>query len=400
MTFDARAFARHASPFVVVVTLLLPHAATAQGTTFARATAEVEELYDSNLFATPESAATAPLSDWITRFGPTVEAGYKSVPLRFQAHYGFEAERHQDLHDLDEVFARQDFTSVLNYRAKSLTVDVNGAFIKTQTPTELNVDTLLFLGRAPAQRANGSGAIAFDLSPVTILKIDQALSHDKIEGGVVSTSRISHAGIGRKVDPRTTLRADYRLGRVDFTNIGPSIDGVNASISGNEISHVVTGGVVHQFTPFFEVDVDAGIRSTSGDLDPEIAARVRRKVRQSEVLVRYAKTRETTIGIGPSLQVQRIDAEVSYAPTRTLSFSIRPAHARSGGTLTEDVVNVLDVESRIRAARRWTLVAAGRIGRQERTTGLNEVIPYRSISFRSIVTMGTLERQDAERETR
>jgi hypothetical protein len=385
---DVCAVTRRAFVFALAVSLLAPMAASAQGQSFARVSASIEALYDSNLFAMPESLD--PQSDWITRIGPLFEVGYESIPLKLQAHYGFEAERYRTLVELNEVFARQDAATSLNYRGRSFAIEIDGSYVNTQTPSELNLATLQFVGRARAQRADLASAVTFDLSAVTSLKLEHGFTRDSLVGGITSVANVGRIRIARKIDPRTTLRADYRPGFVDFSN------------GHEEPSHAATAGVLHAFTPALDVEIDGGVRSTAGDVDPEVSAVLRRRLQRGAVGVRYTRTRETTIGGGTTIDVQRLGGSVSFTPTRAIALSVSPARADSVDSLTKNVVYVVDAEFRVRATRRWTLLTIGRLGRQNRSnriSPIDELINYRSLALRSILTLGTLEREDAEPET-
>ena len=103
-----------------------------------------------------------------------------------------------------------------------------------------------------------------------------------------------------------------------------------------------------------------------------------------------------------------MSGEVNYTPTRAIAFTVTPARASSGGTLSRDVVYIVDIQTKIRATRRWSILALGRAGQQERSvdrtlpTAANDVINYRIVSLKTVVTLGALEREreDAETETR
>lgn len=61
-------------------TVLAPAVATAQGDAYARMSVSTAQVYDSNLFAAP--ASRDPQADLVSRFGPALEAGYLSMPLK------------------------------------------------------------------------------------------------------------------------------------------------------------------------------------------------------------------------------------------------------------------------------------------------------------------------------
>ena len=388
MTIDFSLMTRVAAAVATVV-LLAQDVTHAQGKRYARVSGSIEQLYDGNLFAAPESSLLfPPESDWITRFGPLFEAGYESQPLNLAVHYGFDAEKHRDHVELDNAFARQDAAMTLNSRGRTGAAALTGEFVETQTPTDLNLETLRFVGQSPAQRIGSSEVFTFDLSAVTSLRVDHRFSRDSLVGGVTSVSNFGRLGVSRRMSERTSFRADYRPGFIDFSN------------GNQERSHSGTAGFVHAFTPVLEIEVDGGVRSTSGDIDPEISALMRHRMEQGALTVRYVRTRETTIGEGSSLQVQRLAAEVNYTPTRAIAFTVTPARASSGGTLSSDVVYVVDIQSRFRATRRWSILATGRFGQQERTLPTSDTINFRTVSLKTIVTLGNLEREREETETR
>jgi hypothetical protein len=378
--------------------LLVPGITHAQGQGYARVSGSIEQLYDSNLFAAAESSQFPPQSDWITRFGPLFEAGYKSQPLNLTLHYGFEAEKHRDLVELDNAFARQNAGTTLNYRGRTWGAVLTGEFVNTQSPTDLNLETLRYVGQAPAQRIGSSEAFTFDLSRVTSLKVDHTFSHDSLVGAVTSVANVGHLGVSRRMSERTSIRADYRPGFVDFSN------------GAQERSHVGTLGVVHAFTSVLDIELDGGVRSTvrsggpltSADIDPEFSAVMRRRMERGAVAVRYGHTRQTTIGEGSSLEVRRIGGEVTYTPTRAIGVTASPTRVSSGGTLSRDVVYRVDIQSRFRATRRWSIIAFGGFGQQERTLPTRDTINFRTVSLKTVVTLGTLEREreEGESETR
>lgn len=93
------------------------------------------------------------------------------------------------------------------------------------------------------------------------------------------------------------------------------------------------------------------------------------------------------------MEIQRVGAEVSYTPTRAFALTVAPTRSASGGTLGRDVVYFLDIQTRIRATRRWSILGVGRAGRQERSFGPDDTVNLRSISLSTSVTLGPLERE-------
>jgi hypothetical protein len=399
MNHATRAVLRHLIASAVAVMVLAPAVIRAQGQSFGRATMTVEERYDSNLFGASQKAVVPPQSDWITLFGPLLETGYDSTTLRLEGHYGFRAEKYRTLTELDKLFARQDGGGTLAYQGRRLSANVRGGYLYTQNPTDLNVETLRILGRSPAQRVDSAEALVVKLSPVTNLKLDHVFNRDTLEGASTSNTNALHAGVEHQTSGRTSLRADYRAGLVSFSNVVNLSDAVDFTSDGEERFHVGTVGVAHAFTPAFNVEIDGGVRTTSGDLDPEITAIMRHRLEHGAIALRYERTRSTTIGEAASMQIQGVGAQVSYAPTRAFALTVAPTRTASGGTLSRDVVYFLDITTRIRVARRWSILGAGRTGRQDRSFPIHDTVNLRSISLSTSVTLGTLEREREEPES-
>ena len=99
------------------------------------------------------------------------------------------------------------------------------------------------------------------------------------------------------------------------------------------------------------------------------------------------------------MQIQRVGATVTYTPTRAFALIVAPGRAASGGTLSRDLVYFLDVQTRFRATRRWSILGAGRAGRQHHSFPIDDTVYLRSISVSTSVTLGTLEREREEPES-
>jgi hypothetical protein len=370
---------------LLAASILVPAAAGAQGQGFFRVSGSFEELYDDNLFATPVTGT--PQSSLISRFGPEIETGYRSIPLVFIARYGFDAERHVDLPELDEVFARQEAAVDLTRRGRRLVLTAAASYRDTHTPQELNTESLLVIGRAYAQRLTVQPGLAYQITPLTTLRVDHDFSRDGLEGGVSSTTNVPRAGIERQLDPRNRVRIDYRFRHFAFGN------------GGEELSHVLTAGWLFAVTPSTSFEIDAGPRRTVGAtrVDPELSVALKHTLRQGEISLSYVRTMDTAIGEPGALDVQRLGTIVSFAPTRYFTLTATPAWVSTTRDVRRTVVHALDLEGRVRATRRWTLLVSGRIGGQEGVApGRSDVVQYRSLSLKSIVTLGSVERDGSD----
>src|SRR5690348_49189 len=97
----------------LAASLAAPAAAFAQAETYARMSLSVSQMFDANLFAAP--ASSGPQADLISRAGPSLEMGYRSLPLDVIARYALQAERYLDHPELDANAAHQDASVTLRY---------------------------------------------------------------------------------------------------------------------------------------------------------------------------------------------------------------------------------------------------------------------------------------------
>jgi hypothetical protein len=97
------ALRRRVASVIVAAGAVLPASSAAQAIVALRPSASITELYDSNVFATPD----APRSDAITRVSPAVDAGYRTASLDLRGHYTFDAEGYSRTAALTNAMARQ-----------------------------------------------------------------------------------------------------------------------------------------------------------------------------------------------------------------------------------------------------------------------------------------------------
>ncbi|HET9361115.1 MAG TPA: hypothetical protein VFO58_15300, partial [Vicinamibacterales bacterium] len=330
---------RAARAALVSASLLVPATAGAQGQSFVRVTGSFEQLYDDNLFAAPLTAPQQP--GLISRFGPAVEAGYRSIPVKLVVRYGFDAERHITLPELDEAIARQDALVDFAHQTKRLTLTVGTSYQETQAPRELNQQSLLAVGRARAQRITARPGLVYELTALTKVKLDHNFSADALAGGVSSATHVSRSGIDRRLDARNVVRFDYRFRNVAFS------DGLE------ERSHLATAGWTFEIAPSTSVEIDAGPRVTrgSGGVEPEVSLVLKHRLRQGEFSFSYARTLDTAIGESGTIDVHRLGTVVSFVPTRYFTLTASPAWVSSARDVRRTVVHALDLEGRVRATR-------------------------------------------------
>lgn len=371
---------------VATSTVLAPNTATAQGDAYARVSVSTAQVYDGNLFAAPGSRH--PQADLISRFGPALDAGYVSIPFRLVARYAIDAERYLSHVELNRNVARQDAGIALGYLPRPrLALGVDASYAESQTPGEFNLESRLAAGRARAERFAVGSAATYDWSAVTKVSLDYAFARDALAGAVTSATHSSRVGVERRTGLRNTIRVRYRFRRVGFS------DGFSDRVQ--EALHLITGGWVHEITPRTHLEIEAGPHLTEGVIRPELAGILRRQLKEGELSVGYSRTQATAIGERGTIDVHRVAASGTYRPARRLTLTGAPAYARSARDGSHVAVSTLDLEAVVAATPRLSLVASGRIGRQEGTlAGPRETIENRRVALKVMVTFPRRARVD------
>jgi hypothetical protein len=360
---------------LVAAALAAPTSGAAQVETYTRMSISAAQIYDGNLFATP--AARGPQADVISRFGPAFEAGYFSLPLEIGARYEVQAERYATHTDLNENVAHQDLTLSLGYLpTPRIGLKADASYIATQTPGEFNLDSQLGVGRAPAERVATASTLTYNWSDVTEVSFEHLFGKDTLAGGVTSAMHRARLGAQRKTGIRNTYRADYYVLHIAFDAGAPLV------------SHVMTAGWSHSITPRTGFELTVGPRLSEGTIRPEVSAVLRRQLSRGEISFGYSRTEMTAFGERGTIDVHRVAATGRYRPWRRLSLTATPAFAQSTRDDRHVPVYTVDTELVVEATNRLSVVAWGRVGRQEGTlTGPPGMIPYHALGMKVMMTL-------------
>ncbi len=359
----------------LLAVVTIPAAAAAQGRPYGRLSLSVGQGYDDNLFASPSSGN--PTSDFITRFGPVLEGGYMSPALSLLAQYGFDAERYADTKELNNTLARQEGLVNLKYRLRPRTaLEVDGSYLDTQSPRELNTATLISAGRAEAQRIRGHAGLFYDANANMKLSTDYEVARDTIEGGRATNTQSARVGASFRPHQRNTFRTDYRFSYLTFSD------------DTSMYTVAITGGWSYVITPSLTFEVDAGPRLSLGNYQAEVALQLKRKLRRGELGIAYFNTEDTVLGEIGTVQVRRLTSTLFLTPWRTVSLRVTPAAVRSYQAASPITVFEIDGDVTVRVNPTLSFVAIGRFGRQDgEVNGLPDDIPYRAIGVKTVVTL-------------
>ena len=278
------------------------------------------EVYDDNIFST----ASKPESDFITRFTPTIQAGYQSKPLTVLGRYTFDSEIYPDHPDLTNAQVRQRASAELTYLPiRPLTLAVNGSYAETQTPSELNVLTELQVGRSRASSLSLAPSVAYQFDPLTTGTGGYTFSRSELSGGVSTDTHAMNLGLDRRITPQDTGNLGYTFRHFVFGGSGTSAGEDTIT------SHVLTLGWTRELTPLLSVTLRGGPRFSEGSVAPEVSASIRYKLKSGGLLFTYARSQTTSIGEARTLDTESFTASVSYQFLRLLQLSAAPSFSRN-----------------------------------------------------------------------
>jgi hypothetical protein len=329
----------------------------------------VAEEFDDNIFGSSRDKQ----SDFISRFSPGLEMGYRSEPFTLLVNGGFDAEVFAKNSDQnDEAAGKRGGLSLRYLPIRSLTLSFNVAYSETRSVTTLASSlagpTLTSVpvtptpaptatpgappGTTPAAGGTGAppaapaapvaaSAFEFGRSKATILTVAPAavyqftarttgsagytFTRGTLEGGVSNTAH------------QVPLSLSHQFTMVDTGRIGYRLDVFESPGSPTEITHTGTVGYTRQLTPALVLALDAGPRFTDQGVSPEVSARLDYKFRLLETLgsafLSYTRSEGFVLGQAGTVKTETFSGGVVAQPLRVLQVSLLPALTRySGGT--------------------------------------------------------------------
>lgn len=165
-----------------------PVAALAQAGFCITPSLRLPEEFDDNVFVT----ASGERADFITRFTPGVELGYRSEPFTLLARSSFDAEVFADNPDLDAAAARKRASPELKYLpCRLLTLSLDASSIDTTTPSGLAGASGVQLARGHATELIVIPAAAYQLTARDALTLRYLFARDTLDSGpTVITHRV------------------------------------------------------------------------------------------------------------------------------------------------------------------------------------------------------------------
>jgi hypothetical protein len=305
-----------------------PGWAQAPGGWYVTPSLGISAEFDDNVFVT----AGDKQADFITRFTPGLELGYRSEPFTLLLGASFDAEIYAKNTELSDEAVRKRAALRLKYLPyRLLTLGLDVTYLDTQTPTELVPTTGLQLARRQATELIVTPAATYQLTAVDTLRGSYSFIRDTLDEGLTNHVHRVRLGYARQLTPLDTGLANYRLGVYQTED------------SDTAISNTVAIGWVRQLTPTTFLTLEAGPRFVdnepvpdSASVRPDAHARIEHAFPRVKLALDYLRSESFVVGLPGIVETETISGLVEVQPLRELTMRFEPAYIRTFDGLFED----------------------------------------------------------------
>ena len=295
--------------------------AWAQAGWFVTPSMTVAEEFDDNVFV----SSTNPQSDFITRFTPGVQFGYRSDPFTILTSGSVDSEIYAKNTDLSGAANRKRAALSVKYLPYHLlTLGLDVAYFETLTPSELVPTTGLQLARTKATEFTVTPWALYQITPLDSVSGSYAYIHDTFEGGTSNTIHRVKLGYARQLTPLDTLGINYRLHV--FENEG----------SPTTITNTPTIGWTRQLTPNTVLTLEGGPRfvddgPSEPSLEPEAHGRIEHTFKQARVALDYVRSEAVVVGRPGKVELENVTGLIEVEPLKLLKIRLEPGYYRTFG---------------------------------------------------------------------
>lgn len=283
----------------------------------------IAEEYDDNVFV----SNTNKQWDFITRFTPGLELGYRSDPFTLLLSGSIDAEifaRNTELSDPANRKRAGLHFKYLPYRLLTLGLDVS--YFETNTPSELVPTTGLQLGRSRATELNVTPSVGYAISAIDTVTASYSYILDTFEGGTDNTTHRVKLGYARHLTALDTGAINYRLHVFENEGGGPTT-----------ITNTPTLAWTRQLTPNTLLTLEGGPRFVTDDpfrdnvVEPEAHGRIEHTFRLAKVALDYIRSEAVVVGRPGKVEVEAVSGLVEVEPVRLLRVRFEPGFYRTFG---------------------------------------------------------------------
>ena len=301
----------------------LPPAALAQTGWVVLPSFSLSEEFDDNVFV----STTDPQSDFITRFTPGLQLGYRSEPFTLLASASIDAEIYVNNPELSGPANRKRAALEMKYLPfRLLTVSLNVTYFETDTPSELVPTTGLQLGRNKSTQLAIIPAASYQITSVDTATASYAFFRDTLVGGLDNDTHRVRLGYARQLTPLDTGFINYRLHVFE------------AQENPTTITNTPTLGWKRQLTPNTVLTLEAGPRFVSGGpsfvddtVEPEAYASLEHSFKLAKVALEYHRTEAVVVGQPGKVELESVTGSFEIEPVKLLKLRFKPGYYRTFG---------------------------------------------------------------------
>jgi hypothetical protein len=262
------------TPFVAVlvsgVGFMMTSVAEAQSRLWLAPAVSLSLSHDSNLFLTPDSKGDA-----LTQLRPLLRGGFESPTKQVFGSVSFDAQlsaRYPST--LNAVAARRN--AMIDAQVKTspnAVIGLGARYDRTDSPSELNLESAILLGREKAKRGQITPSAFYRLTPLTWLRAQYDWTTESLTGYPDQSLHVARVGMDYSWSARTQWGGRY---------VGRSF----VSPFDTDHSHTLLVSMSRQLSPGTNVSFQAGptVRSYDGLSSEVLASFLRFKPRQRFLL--------------------------------------------------------------------------------------------------------------------
>ncbi len=368
---------------VLAIVLASGHApAWAQAGWYLIPSFQFTEVFDDNIFG----KTSGQRSDFISRFSPGLQAGYRSDPLTLLASTSFDAEVFANNPQQNDAMNGKHAGMNLKYLPiKPLTLSLDVLYTETRSVSTLTAiltpavpanttpavpanttpavpaNTLEF-GRQRATVLSASPSVAYQFTPLTSGTSGYSYTQTTLEGGTTNTGHQGRLGLSHQFTPLDSGMFDYGLNVFED------------STSSSTTFHAVTLGWSRQLTPQTTVSVRGGPRFSGGTVSPELNGLLAHEFKmfdqRAQGSLGYSRSEGFVIGRAGSVKTENVTGTIGFEPLRSLQMSLGASFTRlSGGTSSDTTAYGVNADASYQILRWLAVRASYSFGFQDQNTG-------------------------------
>jgi hypothetical protein len=241
--------------------------------------------HDSNLFLTPNNAG-----DVLTQLRPSLEGAYESPTKEFYGAAWFDAQVSANYSSLNALAARRN--GLIDARVRTspnVFLGVDARYDRTDSPSELNLESGILLGRQEATRTQVTPSAEYRVGPRMWLRAQYDWTTESLSGYAQQSLHGARVGMDYSWSPLTQWGGRY-VGR---SFVGAPLD--------TRYSHALLVTLSRQLAPGANLSIQAGPRVRSYDaVTSEVLASFLRLKPRHRFLLDYWHGETIVLGVaGP-----------------------------------------------------------------------------------------------------